>query len=288
MSTSGSDVLRVALPNKGQLAEPAREMLREAGYLRSAGLRDLVVQDPDNDVEFFFLRPKDIAIYVGEGTLDLGITGRDMLLDSGADAEEVAQLGFGGSTFRLAAPPGIATTIDELAGRRIATSYPGVLDAFLRDRAIDARIVRLDGAVENAVRLGVADAVADVVATGTTLRQAGLETLGDPILVSEALVVRRRGAPADVNVDTFVRRLHGVMVARSYVLVDYDIRADHVDAACAVTPGFESPTISSLHDPAWVAVRAMVPRRDVHQVMDELYDLGARGILVTAIHASRL
>jgi len=281
-------VLRVALPNKGQLSDPAREMLREAGYLRSSAARELVVQDPDNDVEFFFLRPKDIAVYVGEGTLDVGITGRDMLLDSGADAEELTTLGFGGSTFRLAAPAGVASRVEDLAGRRIATSYPGVLAAYLAQAGIDARIVRLDGAVENAVRLGVADAVADVVATGTTLRQAGLEVLGDPILVSEALVVRRRGAPADPAVDTFVRRLHGVMVARSYVLVDYDIRADQVDAACAITPGFESPTISSLHDPAWVAVRAMVPRREVHQVMDELYDLGARGILVTAIHASRL
>jgi ATP phosphoribosyltransferase len=281
-------MLRVALPNKGQLAEPAREMLREAGYLRSSAARDLVIQDPDNDVEFFFLRPKDIAVYVGEGTLDVGVTGRDMLLDSGADAEELATLGFGGSTFRLAAPPGMAQRVQDLAGRRIATSYPGVLAAYLADVGIDARIVRLDGAVENAVRLGVADAVADVVATGTTLRQAGLEVLGDPILVSEALVVRRRGAPADAAVDTFVRRLNGVMVARSYVLVDYDIRREHVDAACAITPGFESPTISSLHDPAWVAVRAMVPRRDVHRVMDDLYDLGARGILVTAIHASRL
>jgi len=281
-------VLRVALPNKGQLADPARELLREAGYLPASAARDLVVQDPDNDVEFFFLRPKDIAVYVGEGTLDVGITGRDMLLDSGADAEELAALGFGGSTFRLAAPAGTTGRVEDLAGRRIATSYPGVLAAYLARAGIEARIVRLDGAVENAVRLGVADAVADVVATGTTLRQAGLEVLGDPILVSEALVVRRRQAPADPAVETFVRRLHGVMVARSYVLVDYDIRANQVDAACAITPGFESPTISSLHDPAWVAVRAMVPRREVHRVMDELYDLGARGILVTAIHASRL
>ena len=281
-------MLRVALPNKGQLADPAREMLREAGYLPASAARDLVVQDPDNDVEFFFLRPKDIAVYVGAGTLDVGITGRDMLLDSGADAEELVALGFGGSTFRLAAPAGTADRVDDLAGLRIATSYPGVLAAYLARAGIEARIVRLDGAVENAVRLGVADAVADVVATGTTLRQAGLEVLGDPILVSEALVVRRRQAPADPAVETFVRRLHGVMVARSYVLVDYDIRANQVDAACEITPGFESPTISSLHDPAWVAVRAMVPRRDVHRVMDELYDLGARGILVTAIHASRL
>ena len=281
-------MLRVALPNKGQLAEPSREILREAGYLRASAARDLVVQDPDNDVEFFFLRPKDIAIYVGEGTLDLGITGRDMLLDSGAEAVELVELGFGGSTFRLAAAPGSVRVLADLSGLRIATSYPGILTAYLRDNDVQARILRLDGAVENAVRLGVADAVADVVATGTTLRMAGLEVVWEPILVSEALVVRRSGAPEDAAVDTFVRRLHGVMVARSYVLVDYDIRADQVDAACAITPGFESPTVSSLHDPAWVAVRAMVPRRDVHGIMDELYELGARGILVTAIHASRL
>ena len=198
------------------------------------------------------------------------------------------ELGFGGSTFRLAAAPGSVRVLADLSGLRIATSYPGILTAYLRDNDVQARIVRLDGAVENAVRLGVADAVADVVATGTTLRMAGLEVVGEPILVSEALVVRRSGAPEDAAVDTFVRRLHGVMVARSYVLVDYDIRADQVDAACEITPGFESPTVSSLHDPAWVAVRAMVPRRDVHGIMDELYELGARGILVTAIHASRL
>lgn len=281
-------MLRVALPNKGLLAEPSREMVREAGYLRSLAARDLVVQDPENDVEFFFLRPRDIATYVGEGTLDVGITGRDMLLDSGADAEELVQLGFGASAFRLAAPPGVAQCAADLDGMRIATSYPGILQDYLDTSRVKARIVRLDGAVENAVRLGVADAVADVVATGTTLRLAGLELVGEPLLLSEALVVRRRGAAPDAAVDTFVRRLHGVMVARSYVLVDYDIRAEQVESACQITPGFESPTISSLHDPAWVAVRAMVPRRDVHRVMDDLYDLGARGILVTAIHASRL
>lgn len=281
-------MLRVAVPNKGQLAEPSREILREAGYSRASAARDLVVLDPDNDVEFFFLRPKDIATYVGSGTLDIGITGRDMLLDSGAEADEIVALGFGESAFRLAAPATAARTARDLVGKRIATSYPGLLDSFLRREAIDARVVRLEGAVENAVRLGVADAVADVVATGTTLRQAGLEVIGEPLLVSEAIVVRRRGAAADPAIETFIRRLQGVMVARAYVLVDYDIRAESVDRAVSITPGFESPTISSLHDPAWVAVRAMVPRRDVHHAMDELYELGARGILVTDIHACRL
>ncbi|MBK9741118.1 MAG: ATP phosphoribosyltransferase [Actinobacteria bacterium] len=281
-------MLRVAVPNKGQLAEPARSMLAEAGYLRAASTRDLVVHDPDNDVEFFFLRPRDIAIYVGEGTLDIGITGRDMLLDSGAKADEILSLGFAPSTFRLAAPVGRATTAADLDGLTIATSYAGVLEAWLAREGLTARVVKLDGAVENAVALGVADAVADVVATGTTLRRAGLEVVGEPILTSEALIIRRTGAPQVPAVETFVRRLHGVMVARSYVLVDYDIRTEHLEVACSLTPGIESPTVSSLHDPAWSAVRAMVPALDVHRVMDELYDLGARGILVTDIHACRL
>jgi ATP phosphoribosyltransferase len=270
------------------MAEPARAMLTEAGYLRSATVKDLVVHDPENEVEFFFLRPRDIAIYVGEGTLDVGITGRDMLLDSGADADEILPLGFAPSTFRLATPAGAGWTVADLNGKRIGTSYAGVLEAWLASEGISARVVKLDGAVENSVALGVADAVADVVATGTTLKLAGLEVIGEPILTSEAAVVRRRGAPQIPAVETFVRRLHGVMVARSYVLVDYDIRTELIDQACALTPGIESPTVSNLHDREWSAVRAMVPSADVHRVMDELYELGARGILVTDIHACRL
>jgi ATP phosphoribosyltransferase len=281
-------MLKVAVPNKGQLAEPARAMLMEAGYLRNASSRELVVQDPENDVEFFFLRPRDIALYVGEGTLELGVTGRDMLLDSGALARDLLPLGFGPSTFRLAAPPATVQQVSDLAGRRIATAYPGLLQRWLDEVHLDARVVRLDGAVENAVALGVADAVADVVATGTTLRHAGLVPIGDPILESEALLIAPLSVETTPAMDTFLRRLHSVMVARSYVLVDYDIRLEHLDAACAITPGFESPTVSSLHDPQWAAVRAMVPVADVHRIMDELYGMGARGILVTDIHACRL
>jgi len=281
-------VLRVALPNKGQLAEPARDMLREAGYLQSSTMRELVVQDPDNDAEFFFLRPRDIATYVGSGILDVGITGLDLLLDSAAEAESILDLGFGPSTFRVAVPSGSYTEVAGLAGKRIATSYPGVLASYLDRAGIEATIVKLDGAVENAVRLGVADAVADVVATGTTLRQAGLVVIGDPVLRSEALLIRRRGAAGNGALATFVRRIEGVIAARTYVLVDYDIRADLVDKACAITPGVESPTVSPLHDGRGVAVRAMVPKRDVHKIMDELFELGARGILVTDIHACRL
>ena len=281
-------MLRVAIPNKGVLSEPARAMLREAGYYAASSSRELVVHDPDNDAEFFFLRPRDIATYVGEGTLDVGITGRDMLLDSGAPADELLQLGFGTSTFRIAAPRGAATRVEDLAGKRIATSYAGVLERWLAERGISATVVELDGAVENAVALGVADWVADVVDTGTTLRQAGLEIVGEPVMRSEAIVVRRTGAAIDPAVETFIRRLSSVMVARAYVLVDYDVRREHLDRACALTPGIESPTISELANREWVAVRAMCPRRDVHRVMDELYDMGAKAILVTDIHACRL
>ena len=281
-------MLRVAVPNKGQLSDPARDMLREAGYAAAANSRELVVQDPENDVEFFFLRPRDIATYVGRGTLDVGITGEDLLADSGSKATTILELGFAPSTFRLAAPQGIAKTATDLAGKRIATSYPTILNNWLGQQNLSAEVVTLDGAVENAVRLGVADAVADVVATGTTLKQAGLEIIGDPIFKSQSVLISRNNIEDQNAVDVFVRRLQGVITARAYVLVDYDIPNTLIDKACAITPGIESPTVSTLHDSAWSAVRAMVPRKQVHGVMDELYDLGARGVIVTDIHACRI
>ena len=281
-------MLRIALPNKGQLAPPAAALLNEAGYLVSTNPRALVVTDVANDVEFFFLRPKDVAVYVGAGKIDLGITGRDMLLDSGAPAVEIMQLGFAPSTFRVAVPSGTVNTLAELNGKRIATSYEGLLKSWLAHQSIRAHIVRLDGAVENAVALGVADAVADVVATGATLRAAGLEVIGDPILESEAILIRPANSEKTQAQDTFERRLHSVNVARSYVLVDYDIPNDRLSQACEITPGIESPTVSSLQDPKWSAVRSMVLSADVHRIMDELFALGAKGILVTNIHACRL
>jgi len=281
-------VLRVAVPNKGSLAGPSADMLRESGYRQRTDPRELLLHDADNDAEFFFLRPRDIATYVGSGELDVGITGRDLLLDSGAPAEELLPLGFAQSTFRFAARPGSATTVEDFAGKRVATSYGGLLSKYFADRGIDAEVVRLDGAVETAVRLGVADVIADVVSTGTTLRQAGLEIVGDPILESEAVLVRRTGSAPSPAVDQLARRLQGVIIARQYVLMDYDIRAELVDDAVRLTPGIESPTVSPLHDRGWVAVRAMVPRVDTNRIMDELWELGGRGILVTDIHACRL
>ncbi len=281
-------MLRIAVPNKGSLSEPATTMLKEAGYRTRRTGRELVLVDAANDVELFFLRPRDIAVYVGQGTVHAGITGRDLLLDSGVDAVEHLPLGFARSTFRFAAPAGTMSTLDDVEGKRVATSYDVLVRSYLESQGVHAETVHLDGAVESSVQLGVADLIADVVETGTTLRAAGLETFGEPILASEAVLItteRYRDEPA---LATLVRRLEGVLRARSYVLVDYDIPMHDLDVATAITPGLESPTVSPLQNPDWVAVRAMVPRKDVNRVMDELYEVGARAILVTALVACRL
>ncbi|RJT97016.1 ATP phosphoribosyltransferase [Arthrobacter frigidicola] len=281
-------MLRVAVPNKGALSESATAMLAEAGYRQRRDPRELVLVDPDNDIEFFFLRPRDIAVYVGSGTLDVGITGRDLLLDAQVKAEELLQLGFGASTFRFAGPVGDFSSLEELSGKRLATSYDGLLRDYLTERGVDATVVRLDGAVESSVRLGVADAIADVVETGTTLKAAGMEIFGEPILRSEAVLIGRAEGEAPAGLDVLLRRLQGVLVARQYVMMDYDIRKELVDEAAALTPGLESPTISPLRDSDWVAVRSMIKRNQTNQVMDELYELGARAILVSTIHACRI
>ena len=279
-------MIRIAVPNKGSLADSSIAILKEAGYRQRVDARDLVLLDPENGVEFYYLRPRDIAIYVGSGELEAGITGRDLLIDSGAPAKEVLNLGFGGSTFRFAGSSDREWKISDLAGKRIATAYPGLVANHLKDLKISAEVVRLDGAVESSVRLGVADVIADVVSTGNTLRQAGLKIFGEPILKSEAVLIKN-SSQAD-GLEILMRRLQGVVTARQYVLLDYDIPRSALDRACELTPGLESPTISPLQKADWVAVRAMVPRQDTNAVMDDLWTIGARGILVTDIHACRL
>ena len=281
-------MLKIAVPNKGSLADASIEILKEAGYRQRVDSRDLVLTDPENGVEFYYLRPRDIALYVGTGELEAGITGRDLLIDSGADAQEILSLGFGGSTFRFAGPAANSWQVENLSGKRVATAYPGLVESYLSELGVSATVVRLDGAVESSVRLGVADVIADVVSTGNTLKQAGLSIFGDPILQSEAILISRNSKELPVDLQILLRRLQGVVTARQYVLLDYDIPRVSVDQACAITPGLESPTISPLQKPDWVAVRAMVLRKDTNRLMDELWALGARGILVTDIHACRL
>ncbi|MBX3091436.1 MAG: ATP phosphoribosyltransferase [Cryobacterium sp.] len=279
-------MLRIAIPNKGMLSDTSAQMLSEAGYVTRRDPKELIVFDPANDVEFFYLRPRDIATYVGAGALDVGITGRDLLLDSGSGATEIAGLDFGESTFRFAGPVGKFSALADLTGVRVATSYPGLVGEFLAREGVRCELVMLDGAVESAVRLGVADAVADVVSTGTTLRQQGLEAFGPVILESTAVLI---SSGHDLpGLPTFQRRIQGVLVARQYVLMDYDLPASLVERASTITPGLESPTVSPLKDSDWVAVRVMVPRARTNEIMDELYELGARAILVSSIHAARI
>jgi len=281
-------VLKIAVPNKGSLADSSFAILKEAGYRQRVDSRDLVLADPENGVEFYYLRPRDIALYVGTGELEAGITGRDLLIDSGAKAAEILPLDFGGSTFRFAGPSGKDWQVKDIAAKRIATAYPGLVSDYLERNDLKADVVRLDGAVESSVRLGVADVIADVVSTGNTLKQAGLAIFGEPILQSEAILISREGSKLATELEILLRRLQGVVTARQYVLLDYDIPKLSVDKACTITPGLESPTISPLQKPDWVAVRAMVLRKDTNRLMDELWALGARGILVTDIHACRL
>ncbi|TCO53519.1 ATP phosphoribosyltransferase [Actinocrispum wychmicini] len=281
-------MLRVAVPNKGALAVAASEMLVEAGYRQRGEQRDLTVLDPSNEVEFFFLRPKDIAVYVGSGELDLGITGRDLARDSGAPVTEVLALGFGGSTFRYAAPAGREWTVADLDGKRLATAYPRLVRDDLAGHGVKADVIRLDGAVEISVQLGVADAIADVVGSGRTLRQHNLVAFGDPICVSEAVLVHRAEATPSPDAEQLRARLQGVVFAQQYMMLDYDCPKALLDKALEVTPGLESPTVAPLANPDWVAVRAMVPRKQANPVMDTLWAIGAKAILASDIRSCRL
>lgn len=280
--------LRIAVPNKGALAEAASHMLRSAGYRQRSDTKDLTLIDVDHGVEFYYLRPRDIAIYIGRGHLDIGITGRDMLLDSAADATEVMALGFGRSRFRFAAVGGADFTLEDLRGKRIATSYVNLLSAYLAERGIEAEPVGLDGAVESAIRLGVADVVADVVDTGTAMRRAGLEMFGDPICESEAVLIKRNGSDLGQPAESLKTRLHSVLVAQNYLMLDYNVAAENLEATTALAPGVEGPTVSVLSKDGWNAVRVLIPREGAHRLMDQLHDAGARGILLTELAACRL
>ncbi|MBB0989978.1 MULTISPECIES: ATP phosphoribosyltransferase [Dietzia] len=282
-------MLRVALPNKGALSESASEMLAEAGYRRRhEGSKDLTLIDPDNDVEFFFLRPKDIAVYVGSGRLEMGITGRDLAADSMAEVDELLDLGFGHSTFRYAGPAGAGWSTDRLAGARIATSYPNIVRRDLQQRGVEAEVIRLDGAVEISIQLGVADCIADVVGSGRTLKVHGLEAFGDILCDSSGVLISRADAEVSAAMAQLRARLQGVVFAQQYMMLDYNCPKDLLDEVSAITPGIESPTVSPMADPAWIAVRSMVPRKRVNSIMDELAASGAKSVIATDIRSCRM
>ena len=280
-------MIKVAVPNKGSLSEAALSILAEAGYKGRGHSKALNIVDEANGVEFFFLRPKDIAIYVAQGVLDLGITGRDLARDSRASFNEVLDLGFGASTFRYAARQGEDWTIEKLQGKKIATSYPNLVRADLRQRGIEAEVIRLDGAVEISIHLGVADAIADVVSTGATLRQQGLAPFGEAITESTAVLIKRAGVGLSDEEQVVLQRIQGILNARNYLMLDYNVPKEDLEAASAVTPGLTGPTVAPLARDNWVAVRAMVPRPDANRIMDHLSALGAEAILASELRIAR-
>ena len=281
-------MLKVAVPNKGSLSEAAVEILKEAGYAGRGDSKALTVEDRLNNVEFFFLRPKDIAIYVASGQLDLGITGRDLAADSLAAVEEVLTLGFGSSTFRYA---GLATqqwSVADLEGKRIATSYPNLVRMDLKKHGIEAEVIRLDGAVDISIKLGVAAAIADVVSTGRTLQKQGLVPFGEPLVDSEAVVITQKGAEITPEIRVMLRRIEGILHAQNFLMLDYNVEKTLLERAKQITPGISSPTVSPLANNNWVAVRAMVPRSKANAIMDQLAGIGAQAILASEIRIARI
>lgn len=282
-------MLKIAIPNKGSLSEESVKLLKEAGYKCKRRGRELIVVDKENEIEFIYLRPRDIAVYVANGVLDLGITGRDLAIDSNSKVEELLALNFGNSRFFYAVPAEKNLTPDDFEGMRIASSYPNIVKQDMEKRGLKTTIVRLDGAVEISIKLGVADAIADVVSSGATLKEAGLKIIGSPIIDSEAILISRdKNISANKDIQKLVNRLQGILVARSYAMIEYDVPRTKVEAACLLTPGIESPTISPLAEDSWVAVKSMVKRKEVNEIMDKLKECGAKGIIITDIRTCRL
>jgi len=283
-------MLQIALPNKGALSDGAVVLAEEAGYHAKRRGRELSVRDADNDIEFIFLRPRDIATYVSNGIVEMGVTGLDLLHDSGADVEHLMPLKFGKARFCYAVPKESDLTPDTFTEEtRIATSYDSLVRQDLERRGVDATVVHLDGAVEISIQLGVADAIADVVQTGRTIDEAGLMTTGDPILDTQAILIAQNGETAALeSARLFAERVRGILVAREYIIVEYDLPKAHLDAAREITPGIESPTVSPLSKDGWVAVKAMARQTEVNRILDELTAIGAKGIIIMDIRTCRI
>ena len=280
-------MIRVALPNKGQLFEPTVELLTSCGYRVSKNPKSLSSLDPDNDVEFYFLRPGVIPLYVANGVLDAGITGKDLAAEKGTGQEPLLDLNFGYSKLCaavMASSP--IVSLDEIAGVRVATSFPAITQRFFATRQVE--LIELEGAVEISVRLGIADAVVDVVETGSTLEQAGLRIVGEPLFRSNAALFAQPGHEERDAVRTLRSRIEGRLVAYEYRMVEYDCPAAILEQATRITPGIESPTVSALQKDGWLAVKAMVQKNRANQIMDELARIGCKGILLTTIESARI
>ena len=281
-------LLRIGVPSKGRLAEVSSLLLNEAGLAFRRSERSLFARCRDMPVEVTFLRADDIPVLTAEGAIDLGITGADLVAESGMPLVHRLDLGIGSCRLALCvADDSSITDPRQLAGKRIATSFPRITREWLAARGVEAHFVELSGSVEIMIMLGVADAIVDLVETGSTLAANRLRVLDEIGRYQTVLVQNERTADGQL-VDRIVRRLEGIVIARSYSLLEYNIPRSRLAEAEKITPGFNSPTVSALEDPEWCAVRAMVRRGEAHGIMERLEAIGASAIIETSISNCRL
>lgn len=280
--------LRIGIPSKGRLADAAAELLIEAGLKFRRSERSLFARVRDMPIDVTFLRTDDIPVLCAEGAIDLGITGGDLVEESGAELVRRLALGLGNCRLAFCVPEDSAIKRPgDLAGARIATSFPNITERYLARHKVSGHIVELTGSVEVMIALGVADAIVDLVETGSTLAANRLRIL-DEIGQYESVLVQNEATGQQQLCDRVVRRLEGVVIARSYSMLEYNVPADKLAAAEKLTPGFESPTVNKLEEEGWFSVRSMVKRSEVIGIMEQLEALGATAILETAIVNCRL
>jgi len=282
------DNLRIGVPSKGRLAELAEALLKDAGLSFRRSERSLFARCKDLPVEVTFLRTEDIPVLCAEGAIDMGVSGADLVAESGAAVVKRLELGIGACRLAVCVPEHSSIKGPaELNGSRIATSFPHVTEQYLREHGATAHLVNLSGSVEIMIALGVADAIVDLVETGSTLAANQLRIL-DEIGRYETVLIQNREQRFPELADRIVRRIEGVVIARSYSLLEYNVPRAKLREAEQITPGFNSPTVSSLEDPNWCAVRVMVRRNEVISIMERLEALGASAILETQITNCRL
>jgi ATP phosphoribosyltransferase len=280
-------MIKVAVPNKGMLSEPAMDLLKACGYKVNKPSKILSSIDSVNGIEFYFLRPNDIPMYVGKGIIDAGITGIDFCVEAQSPAVKILDLPFGASKHCVAVPEQSSyEKLSDIENLRIATSFPGIVRDYFKNPNME--LVVLEGAVEISVSLDVADAVVDIVETGTTLKQAGLRILGEPLFLSNAALFAHPDRKNNPDICNLIRRIEGKLVAMSYKMVEYDVPANLLEKACAITPGLQSPTVAPLQNKNWYSVKAMVKSEESNIIMDKLQDLGCEGILLFSIESARV
>jgi len=294
--------LRIGIPSKGRLADLAGDILKDGGlrfrrqnralFARVKSL-DVKADEKATPIDITFVRTDDIPVLCAEGAIDLGITGSDLVAEARIDNRPVAvdtrlALGMGGCRLAICVPDSSPVVgAKDLAGDRIATSFPNITRAYLNEHGVTGHIVQLSGSVEVMIALGVADAIVDLVETGSTLAANRLRIL-DEIGQYETVLIQNPRTPHGPLCNRIARRLEGVVIARSYSLLEYNVPEAKLAAAEQITPGFSSPTINRLEQEGWFSIRAMVKRGDVIDIMEQLETLGAKAILETSIANCRL